>query len=73
MVRLTHSLQYWLSNNYPNILPFIILGRVDLFTNELQNEYIEWCQTDEGREYLKGGRKYVPTIGLDEYYEREII
>lgn len=66
MVRLTCSLHYWLSNNYPNIMPLIMLGHVELFTKELRTEYFGWCQTDEGREYLKGGSKYVPTIGLDD-------
>jgi hypothetical protein len=24
----------------------------------MQKDYIEWCKTDEGKQYLKGGSKY---------------
>lgn len=59
MVKLTQSLQYWLFINYREILPLIAFGHLELFTEEMQAEYLSWCQTDEGRQYLKGGSKYV--------------
>lgn len=58
MVRLTQSLEHWLFENHKDILPLILLGHVELFTEEMQKEYIEWCKTDDGKQYLKGGSKY---------------
>lgn len=58
MVRLTQSLQRWLFENYPKELPLIMFGHTELFTEEMQKEYLEWCQTEEGKKYLKGGSEY---------------
>lgn len=58
MVKLTQSLDHWLWVNHRDILPLILLGHTELFTDEMQREYIEWVQTDEGKQYLKGGSKY---------------
>ena len=60
MVKLTQSLEVWLWENHKEKLPLIMFGHVELFTEEMQKEYLEWCQTDEGRQYLKGGSKYNP-------------
>ena len=59
MVKLTQSLEEWLWRYHRETLPLILLGHVELFTPEMQQEYIEWCQTEEGRKYLNGGSKYV--------------
>ena len=59
MVKLTQSLQRWLLDNHRELLPAIMLGHVELFTEEMQIAYLEWCQTDDGKQYLKGGSKYV--------------
>lgn len=58
MVKLTQSLAHWLWENHREIMHLIILGHIELFTEEMQKEYIEWCKTDEGKQYLKGGSKY---------------
>lgn len=58
MVKLTQSLQHWLFENHPELLPLIMFGHVELFTPEMKQQYIEWCRTEEGRRYLKGGSKY---------------
>lgn len=58
MVRLTESLKQFLSKFHIEILPLIVLGHTELFDDEMQEEYVKWCQTDEGRQYLKGGAKY---------------
>lgn len=58
MVKLTQSLQQWLWQNQREIMPIILLGHVELFTPEMQAEYLAWCQTEEGRKYLKGGSEY---------------
>ena len=58
MVRLTQSLQHWLFENHKDKLPLNMFGHTELFTQEMQKEYLEWCKTDEGKQYLKGGSKY---------------
>lgn len=58
MVKLTQSLSQWLFRNHKDILPLIMFGHVELFTEEMQQEYLDWCGTDEGRKYLKGGECY---------------
>lgn len=58
MVKLTCSLRHWLWENHRDIIHLIMLGHLELFTKEMQEQYLAWCQTDEGRQYLQGGSKY---------------
>lgn len=58
MVELTQSLRQWIFENHKDILPLIMFGHVDLFTEEMQMEYLEWCRTEEGKKYLVGGECY---------------
>jgi hypothetical protein len=58
MVKLTQSLQHWLWLNHKELIPLIMFGHTELFTEEMQKEYLEWCQTEEGNKYLKGGSEY---------------
>ena len=58
MVKLTKSLEHWLFTNHRDIIVLILLGHTELFTEDMQKEYLAWCKTDEGRQYLKGGSKY---------------
>lgn len=62
MVMLTQSLKIWLFENHRDDLPLIMFGHVELFTEEMQTEYLEWCKTDDGKQYLKGGSKYKPEL-----------
>lgn len=39
-------------------LTLLYFGHTEVLTPELQAEYMEWVQTDEGRSYLKGGANY---------------
>ena len=59
MYRLTQSLSHWLWENHRDIIGLIMLGHLELFTDEMEKKYLEWCLTDEGRQYLKGGSKYI--------------
>lgn len=52
MVRLTRSLKKWLFDNHKEIISSLLFGHAELFTKEKQEEYLEWCQTEEGRKYL---------------------
>ena len=58
MVKPTQSLEHWLWENHKDIIGLILFGHTELFTEEMQKEYIEWCKTDDGKQYLKGGSKY---------------
>lgn len=58
MVNLTQSLKHWLWVNHREKLALIMLGHTELYTQEMQQEYLEWVRTDEGRSYLKGGANY---------------
>lgn len=58
MVKLTQSLSKWIFDNHKDKLPLILLGHVELFTEDMQEEYCAWCETEEGRKYLKGGSEY---------------
>lgn len=58
MVRITQSLRRWLWDNHRDKLSSIALGHTELFTKEMEREYLEWCKTDEGKSYLKGGSNY---------------
>ncbi len=58
MVRLTQSLSEWLFRNHKDKIALIMLGHTELLTDEMYEEYLEWCQTEEGKKYLKGGSEY---------------
>ena len=58
MVKLTQSLEHWLWVNHRDKIGLILFGHVELFTPEMNKEYLAWCQTDEGKKYLKGGSEY---------------
>lgn len=58
MVTLTKSLRHWLWANHKDIIGLIMFGHVELMTDEMWEEYIKWCQTDDGKRYLEGGDLY---------------
>lgn len=58
MVKLTQSLQKWLFDNHKDVLPMILMGHLELFTREMQKEYLKWCKTEDGKKYLVGGSCY---------------
>ena len=59
MVKLTASLEHWLvENHHMDILPLLRFGHLELFTDEMKEEYLKWVTTDEGKRYLVGGDLY---------------
>lgn len=58
MVKLTASVSKWLWDNHRELLPLIMLGHLEEFTDEMKEEYFAWCRTEEGRSYLKGGANH---------------
>lgn len=63
MIKLTQSLQHWLFAYHKDIAALVMFGHAELITDEMWDEYIEWCKTDEGKEYLEGGSKYASDTG----------
>lgn len=61
MNKMTQSFSAWCLKFHPEIYSLLWFGHNELFTKEIQQEYIDWVQTDEGRQYLKGGSKYKET------------
>lgn len=58
MIQLTQSLEHWLFENHADKIGLILMGHTELLTKEMYTEYIEWCKTEEGMSYLKGGNNY---------------
>ena len=58
MVTMTQSMEHWLFENHKDKFALIMFGHLELLTETMQKEYLEWCQTDDGKQYLKGGSKY---------------
>ena len=54
MVEMTLSLRKFLWKFYRDIYTHIMFGHLELLSEEIKEEYIEWCKTDEGKQYLKG-------------------
>lgn len=58
MIKLTQSLRQWLWVNHRDKIGLIIMGHTELMTEKMWEEYVEWCKTEEGESYLKGGSNY---------------
>lgn len=57
---MTQSMEVWLFKYHREKMVPLMFGHLELFTEEMAREYAEWCLTEEGRQYLKGGSKYDP-------------
>lgn len=58
MNRMTHSFSVWCLKFHRDIYSLLMFGHNELLTKEMYQEYLDWVQTDEGRQYLEGGSKY---------------
>ena len=60
MCEVTQSFAHfvWAVKDRRKDLALIMMGHTELVDDDLWNEYIEWCKTDEGKSYLKGGKNY---------------
>ena len=58
MVKMTQSFAAWCMKYHREIYIPLTFGHTELLTEEMQHEYLEWVQTEEGKQYLKGGSKY---------------
>ena len=59
MVKFTQSMNHWLWEYHTELIVPLMFGHLEELTAEYAREYLEWCKTDEGRSYLKGGCNYV--------------
>lgn len=67
MVFLTQSLMQFLKKKELGLtIVQLGFGHLEVFTPELEKEYLEWVQTEEGRSYLKGGSNY------NEEYDKKV-
>jgi hypothetical protein len=55
MIEMTKSFSAWLWKYHKDIYSYVLFGHIELLTDEMRNEYIEWLNTDEGKSYLKRG------------------
>jgi len=67
MITFTQSMQKWLFEYHPELIAPLMFGHIENFTIEHTKEYLSWCQTDEGRSYLKGGCNYVEGKDIKEW------
>lgn len=65
MYSFTPSAAKFFFDKYPQEASLFMFGHTEAITEEMCKEYIEWCQTDEGRSYLKGGANYKEDGGDD--------
>lgn len=60
MVTLTCSLEAFLIKFHKDLVVPLTFGHTELLTDDIWQEYLAWCQTDEGKTYLEGGSNYQP-------------
>ena len=65
MYSFTQSAAKFFFDKYPQEASLFMFGHTEAITEEMCKEYIEWCRTDEGRSYLKGGANYIEDGGDD--------
>lgn len=54
MVKLTDSLKEFLwQSHHREIIPLLMLGHVELFTEEIQQEYADWLAKNQDKEMVK--------------------
>lgn len=58
MVKFTLSMDVFLIKKHPDLYWPLSFGHLEMFTDEIEAEYLEWCKTEDGKQYLEGGAKY---------------
>lgn len=61
MIEFTQSFSVWCWKYHRDIYALLKFGHLELLSEDMKKEYIEWVATDEGKQYLKGGSKYKET------------
>lgn len=60
MVKLNQAMEYFLKTRFADLWHRIAGGESQLLTLEVRQEYAEWLKTDQAKQYLPGGAKYIP-------------
>lgn len=53
MIEITKSLSAFLFKYYKDLYVPIFFGHIELLTDEIYEEYLNWCLTDEAKEYFE--------------------
>ena len=49
MVGMTQSFSHWLFTNHREIYGLVCFGHIELVTDEMYQDYLSWCDTDESK------------------------
>jgi hypothetical protein len=49
---MTKSFEIFISQYHKDILVPLSFGHIELMTDEIWEEYVNWCETDETKPYL---------------------
>lgn len=61
MIRMTASLEWFITKYHPELLVPLALGHVEDLTDEIWEEYRRWLfDSNEANDYLYGGKYYHP-------------
>lgn len=52
MITMTKSLSAFIWKYYKDLYVPLTFGHIELLTDNIQEEYIEWCQTEEAKQYF---------------------
>lgn len=52
MIKMTKSFEVFISRYHKDILVPLSFGHIELMTDEIWEEYVNWCETDEAKPYL---------------------
>lgn len=52
VVEMTKSFSAWCLKFHKDLLIPLMFGHIELLTEKLYEEYLDWVRTDEGRKYL---------------------
>ena len=52
MIGMTQSFSAWCLKFHRDIYSLLRFGHTELLTKEMYQEYLDWVQTDEGRQYF---------------------
>ena len=52
MIEMTKSFEVFIARKHKDILVPLSFGHIELMTDEIWEEYVNWCETDEAKPYL---------------------
>lgn len=52
MVELTKSFSFWLFKYHREIYALVLFGHLEEITDEMYDDYLQWCMTEEAKPYM---------------------